>query len=84
MQPERELDANKSKENQINPSKKACISLDSLGRIGAFQGVTTNPNKKIPRPRRGLRQVVLNASRSFTGLKSFQLEIVTHDFYFCK
>jgi hypothetical protein len=48
MQLMREFPANKSKQNQINPSKKACISLDSLGRIGAFQGVTANPNKKSP------------------------------------
>src|SRR4029077_18302335 len=38
---------NKAKQNQINPSKKAWISLDSFGRIGTFQWVTTNPNKKI-------------------------------------
>jgi hypothetical protein len=53
-----EFPANKSKEKQINPSEKTCIALDSLGRIGAFQGVTTNPNKKISRPCRGLHQVV--------------------------
>jgi hypothetical protein len=35
-----------SKENQTNPRKKAWISLDSFGRIGAFQWVTANPNKK--------------------------------------
>jgi hypothetical protein len=57
MQLMREFTANKSKQNQMNPSKKACISLDSLGGIGAFQGVTTNPNKKISRPR----------SRSYAG-----------------
>jgi hypothetical protein len=28
------------------PRKKACISLFSLGRIGTFQWVTANPNKK--------------------------------------
>jgi hypothetical protein len=38
---------NKSKRNQGNPNKKAWISLDSFGRIGAFQWVTANPNKKI-------------------------------------
>jgi hypothetical protein len=38
---------NKRKVNQGNPSKKACISLDSLGRIGGYQWVTANPNKKI-------------------------------------
>jgi hypothetical protein len=37
---------NKSKENQANPNKKAWISLDSFGRIGTFQWVTANPNKK--------------------------------------
>jgi hypothetical protein len=31
----------------VNPRKKACISLDSFGRIGTFQWVTANPNKKI-------------------------------------
>jgi hypothetical protein len=41
------LNANKSKEIQGNPSKKACISLDSFGGIGTFQWVTANPNKKI-------------------------------------
>ena len=39
---------NESKQNQINPRKKAWFSLDSLGRFGAFQWVTANPNKKIP------------------------------------
>jgi hypothetical protein len=28
------------------PRKKACISLDSFGRIVTFQWVTANPNKK--------------------------------------
>jgi hypothetical protein len=37
----------KTKGIQGNPRKKAWISLDSFGRIGAFQRVTTNPNKKI-------------------------------------
>jgi hypothetical protein len=35
---------------QINPNKSkeiAWIYLDSFGRIGAFQWVTANPNKKI-------------------------------------
>src|ERR1700722_1706219 len=31
----------------MNPSKKACIPLDSFGRFGTFQWVTANPNKKI-------------------------------------
>jgi hypothetical protein len=31
------LSPNKCKQNQINPNKKAWISLDSFGRIGAFQ-----------------------------------------------
>jgi hypothetical protein len=31
---------------QINPRKKAWISLDSFGRIGSFQWVTANPDKK--------------------------------------
>jgi hypothetical protein len=38
---------NSSKQNQIKPSKKAWISLDSFGRIGTYQWVTANPNKKI-------------------------------------
>jgi hypothetical protein len=38
----------KSKEKQANPNKKAWISLDSFGGIGAFQRVTANPNKKTP------------------------------------
>jgi hypothetical protein len=46
-QPKGELPANKTKECQINPSKKAWISLDSFGQYGAFQRVATNPNKKI-------------------------------------
>ena len=41
---------NKSKEIQRNPRKKAWISLDSFGRIGTYQWVTTNPNKKIFSP----------------------------------
>jgi hypothetical protein len=41
---------NKSKEIQRNPRKKAWISLDSFGRIGTYQGVTANPNKKIFSP----------------------------------
>jgi hypothetical protein len=48
MQPLRELLAKKSKKNQMNPGNKACIPLESLGRIAAFQGVMANPNKKIP------------------------------------
>jgi hypothetical protein len=46
-QPNGESCANKSKENQIKPRKKAWISLDSFGRFVAFQWVTENPNKKI-------------------------------------
>jgi hypothetical protein len=42
---------NKCKEKQGNPSKKACISLDSFGGIVTFQWVTANPNKKICSPR---------------------------------
>jgi hypothetical protein len=38
---------NKRKQIQIKPRKKAWISLDSFGRIGTFQWVTANPNKKI-------------------------------------
>jgi hypothetical protein len=38
---------NKSKKMQENPREKAWISLDSFGRIWTYQGVTTNPNKKI-------------------------------------
>jgi hypothetical protein len=38
---------NKRKQIQIKPRKKAWISLDSFGRIGPFQWVTANPNKKI-------------------------------------
>jgi hypothetical protein len=37
----------KSKLNQGKPRKNAWISSDSFVRIGAFQGVTANPNKKI-------------------------------------
>jgi hypothetical protein len=48
MQPLRELLAKKSKKNQMNPGNKACIPLESLGRIAAFQGVMANPNKKSP------------------------------------
>jgi hypothetical protein len=38
---------NKRKPMQIKPWKKAWISLDSFGRIGSFQWVTANPNKKL-------------------------------------
>jgi hypothetical protein len=37
----------KSKQNQIKPRKNAWICLVLFVRIGAFQGVTANPNKKI-------------------------------------
>jgi hypothetical protein len=45
--PAAKVNAKESKEIQGNPSKKACISLDSFGGIGTFQWVTANPNKKI-------------------------------------
>src|ERR1700722_11173453 len=32
---------------QGNPSKKACISLDSFGRFGPFQCVMANPNEEV-------------------------------------
>jgi hypothetical protein len=51
-----QINANKSKKNQGNPSKKAWISLDSFGRIGPFQWVTANPNKKIFSLFRALRE----------------------------
>jgi hypothetical protein len=44
MQPESEFRARRSKEIQ---GKKACISLDSFGGIGAFQRVMSETNKKI-------------------------------------
>ena len=44
--PAAKVNANKTKEIQGNPSKKACISLDSFGGIRTFQWVTANPNKK--------------------------------------
>jgi hypothetical protein len=44
--PRGQANPNKSKENQGKPNKKAWISLDSFGRIGTFQWVTANPNKK--------------------------------------
>jgi hypothetical protein len=47
VQPARELAANKTKQNQIEPSKKAWISLVFFGGIGAFQRVTGEKNKKI-------------------------------------
>jgi hypothetical protein len=47
IQPESESGANKSKEKQLKPRKKAWISLHSLGRIGTFQCFTGTPNKKI-------------------------------------
>jgi hypothetical protein len=51
IQPERELAPNKTKQIQIKPRKKAWISLDSFGRIGAFQWVTGEKNrKKFPGP----------------------------------
>src|SRR6202453_2866902 len=37
----------KSKKKQENARKTTCISLHSLGRIGTFQWVTANPNKKF-------------------------------------
>jgi hypothetical protein len=43
----RQTKPNKSKGIQGKPRKKAWISLDSFGRIGTFQRVTANPNKKI-------------------------------------
>jgi hypothetical protein len=41
------LCVDKRKQIQINPRKKACISLNSFGPIEAFQWVTANPNEKI-------------------------------------
>jgi hypothetical protein len=38
---------NKTKKNQIRPSKKAWICLVLFVRIGIFQWVTANPNKKF-------------------------------------
>ncbi len=43
---DRQTKASKTKLIQGNPRKKAWISLDSFGRIGTFQWVTANPNKK--------------------------------------
>jgi hypothetical protein len=40
----RQANPNESKENQ---GKNPCISLDSFGRIGAFQWVTAEKNKKF-------------------------------------
>ena len=45
--PSRFRPPNKFKENQGKPREKAWISLESFGRIGTFQRVTANPNKKI-------------------------------------
>jgi hypothetical protein len=66
MQRKREFPPNKNKKNQIDPRKIACISLDSFGRIGAFQKVTANPNKKTRHRRVRLRQVVSNALTIWT------------------
>jgi hypothetical protein len=46
IQPERELAPNKTKQIQIKARKKAWISLDSFGRIEAFQWVTGEKIKK--------------------------------------
>ena len=63
---------NKCKKNQGNPRKKAWISLDSFGRIGAFQWVTANPNKnsfpfclRRRRPRRTHPSLNHNSTASF-------------------
>jgi hypothetical protein len=50
LQPARELAPNKSKEMQVKPRKKACISLFFLGGIGRFQWVTGEKIKKILSP----------------------------------
>jgi hypothetical protein len=46
----RQTEPNKSKGIQGKPRKKAWISLESFGRIGTFQRVTANPNKKNSLP----------------------------------
>jgi hypothetical protein len=46
IQPARELAPNKSKQTQVKPRKKACISLFFLGGIGPFQRVAGEKNKK--------------------------------------
>jgi hypothetical protein len=47
LQPAGELAPNKSKEMQVKPRKKACISLLFLGGIGRFQWVTGEKIKKF-------------------------------------
>jgi hypothetical protein len=49
----------------MNPRKNPCTSLDSFRRIGAFQWVTANPNKKFLlrlHSRRGLWAIAANRS----------------------
>jgi hypothetical protein len=47
LQPKREWTANKGKQMQINERKKAFICFYLLFRIGTFQWVTADSNKKI-------------------------------------
>src|ERR1700722_13117006 len=42
-----QINPSKTKPNQTNPSKIAWICLVLFGRIGTFQWVRANPNKKI-------------------------------------
>jgi hypothetical protein len=67
------------------PKKKAWISLDSFGRIGAFQWVTANPNKKIlsssPR-QRNTTFYICPIARPTEVHSILQLEINSTDFLF--
>jgi hypothetical protein len=59
------------KQIQINPSKSPWICLLLFFRIGAFQWVTANPNKKIgPRLNSRLRLRAKRLKRLFSSLLS--------------
>ena len=78
---------NQSKQNQINPRKKAWFSLDSFGRIQTFQRVTANPNKKIfPRfiVRRSLGAGLSSAALNKRALDSVIRKDIAQTFCFLK
>ena len=85
----------KSKQNQIKPRKNAWICLVLFVRIGTFQGVTANPNRKIfygPNSPSGLcakclRRALLSSPRSAAAsrrLDSGRQNIISTYFWFCR
>jgi hypothetical protein len=73
-----------SKKIQGKPRKKACISLDSFGRNGAFQWVTANPNKKSGRASARVSGCEQNGSTSQASHFSGHQRIISKFLIFAK